>query len=178
MAVVTTKAITIANRDAVPAVINDGRVERGTLDSSIGSVGVGAADSATSYYPLMAIPSSAMVRALALTTPAGMSTLAANIGIFKNTRDSGGAALGTVAAAGSGTFFAAAQSLATAQDKVNVLNVAGNYPTDKREQPIWQAIGLASDPVTTFDIGLVITTANTGAAGRVGLEVHYCDNSN
>lgn len=178
MAVVTTKATTIANRDAVPSFVNDGRLERGTLDSSVGSVTVGAADSATSYYPLASIPSSAMVREVNVTCPAGMTTLAANIGVFKNTKDSGGAALGTVANTGSGSFFAAAQSLATAQNRVDVTNQAGLYPTDKREQAIWQAIGLAADPVTTFDIGVTVTTANTGAAGRVGIEVRYCDNSN
>ena len=177
MAVVTTKSTAVGNRDAVPYVLNDGRLERATLETAVGSVAVGAADSATSYYPLASVPSSAMVRGIYATCVAGMTTLAGNVGVFKNTKDSGGVALGTVANTGSGTAFASAQSFAAALNRSDITNQAGTYDTIKREQPLWQAIGLTTDPNTTFDIGVTVTTANTGAAGRLGLEVHYVDNS-
>lgn len=177
MAVVTTKSTTITNRDASPPVINDGRLERGVKKSAVGSVAVGAADSATSYYPVVSVPSSAMVRAVYATCPAGMTTLAGNVGVYKNTKDSGGAALGTAAFTNSDTIFASAQSFASALNRSDVTNANSNaYPTDKREQPLWQAIGLSADPITTFDIAVKVTTANTGAAGRIGLEVEYVDN--
>lgn len=178
MAIVTTKSAVITNRDAVPSVINDGRLERSNLKSAIGSVAVGAADSATSYFPLVSVPSSAMVRRILATVPAGMTTLAGNIGVFKNTRDSGGVALGTEANTSSGTLFASAQSFATVLNGSDVTNESTTYTTDKREMPLWQAIGLTVDPVTTFDIGVTVTTANTGVAGRLGLEVLFTDNSN
>jgi hypothetical protein len=176
MAVVNTKPTTITNRDSVPPVINDGRLERGVLKSGIGSVAVGAADSITSYYPLVAVPSTAMVRAVYVTAPTGMTSLAADIGVFKNTANAGGVTTGVVAFTSSNSFFAAAKSLATTQDRVDVTNTGTTYPTDKREQPLWQAIGLSADPGGTFDIGVKVTTANTGAGGRVGLEVQYVDN--
>lgn len=177
MAVVNTKGAVITNRDAAPAVINDARLSRGTLKSSIGSVAVGAADSATSYYPLVEIPTTAMVRAVYLTNPAGMTTLAGDIGVYKNTANSAGVTTGVVAAASSGAIFAAASTLpATVQNRTDVTNTGTTYPTDKREMPLWQAIGLTADPGGTFDIGLKVTTANTGAAGRLGLEVQYVDN--
>jgi hypothetical protein len=178
MAVVTVKSAVITNRDAVPPVINDGRLEKSNLKTGIGSVAVGAADSATSYYPLVSVPSSAVVRAVYATCVAGMTTLAGDIGVFKTTKDSGGAALGTVANTGSGTFFATAQSFAAALNRVDVTNEATTYTTLLREMPLWQAIGLTVDPQTYFDIGVTVTTANTGAAGRLGIEVEYCDNSN
>lgn len=178
MAIVTTKSTAVGNRDAVPSVINDGRIERSTLECAIGSVLVGAADSITSYYPLCAVPSSAMIRQILLTTVAGMTTAAGSLGVYKNTRDSGGVALGTPAFTGSATFFAAAQTLAAAQARLDVTNISGTYVLTKREQPLWQAIGLAADPNTTFDIGIALTTANTGAAGLMGIEVYYADNSN
>lgn len=177
-AIVTVKSSAITNRDAVPAVINDGRLERATLESATGVVAIGAADSITSYYPMCAIPSSAMVRDISASCPAGMTTLAGNIGVFKNTKDSGGVALGTIANTGSGTFFGSAQSFATAQNRTDVTNQSGNNTAAKREQPIWQAIGLTVDPNTTFDIGITVTTANTGAAGFIALEARYADNSN
>jgi hypothetical protein len=178
MAVVNTKSTAITNRDATPSVINDGRIERASLRSSIGSVAVGAADSATSYFPLVQVPTTAMVRAVIVTAVTGMTTLAGDIGVFKTTANNGGVTTGVVANTGSGSIFAAAKSLATTQDRVDVTNTGTTYPTDKREQPLWQAIGLASDPGGFFDIGIKVTTANTGAAGRVGLEVLYVDNSN
>lgn len=175
--IVQTKSLAISNRDAVPAVINDGRIERGSHKSSVGSVAVGAADSITSYYPLVQLPSTAMVRSLYMSCPAGMTTLAGNIGVFKNTKNAAGVTTGVPAFTGSDTIFAAATSMATAQQHADVTNLNANaYPTDKRELPLWQAIGLAADPGGTFDIGIVVTTANTGAAGRVGLEVQYADN--
>ena len=179
MAVVQTKSTVIANRDAVPAVISDGRLEKGALRSSIGSVAVGAADSATSYYTLAQVPTNAMVRAVYVTAVAGMTTLAGNIGVFKNTKNAAGVTTAVAANTNSDTIFASAQSLASALNRSDVTNANSNaYPTDKREQPLWQAIGLAADPGGTFDIGIAVTTANTGAAGRVGLEVQYVDNGN
>ena len=177
MAVVKTLSTVITNRDATPAVINDARLRGGTLKSGVGSVAVGAADSATSYYPLVEVPSTAMVRAVLVTAPAGMTTLAGNIGVFKNTKNANGVTTGVAANTGSDTLFASAQSLASVLNRSDVTNTGTSYPTDKREQPLWQAIGLAADPGGTFDIGIAVTTANTGAAGRVGLEVQYVDNS-
>lgn len=176
MAIVNTKSTTITNRDATPFVLNDGRLERGVMKVGCQSVAVGAADSATSYYPLCQIPSTAMVRSVYVTTPAGMTTLAGNIGVFKPTIGIAGVTTGVPAFTGSGTFFAAAQTLAVAQNRVDVTNANAAYPTNLREQPIWQAIGLSADPGGFFDIGIQVTTANTGAAGRAGLEVQYVDN--
>ncbi len=176
MAIVNTKSTTVTNRDATPAVINDGRLERGSIRSSIGSVAVGAADSATSYYPLMSVPTTAMVRSVFKTCVTGMTTLAGDVGVYKTTALSAGVTTGVAANAGSGSIFAAATSFATVQDRVDVTNTGTTYPTDKREQPLWQAIGLTADPGGFFDIGVKVTTANTGAAGRLGLEVQYVDN--
>lgn len=179
MAVVNSKSTVITNRDATPAVINDGRLTKSALRSAVGSVAVGAADSATSYYPLVEVPSTAMVRAVLATCPAGMTTLAGNVGVFKNTKNSGGSTTGVAANTNSDTIFASATSFASALNRSDVTNANSNaYGTDKREQPLWQAIGLSADPGGTFDIGIVVTTANTGSAGRVGLEVLYVDNGN
>lgn len=176
MAIVTTKSTAITNRDAVPAVINDGRLERGSLRASVGNVPVGAADSATSYYPLASVPSTAMVRAVLASCVTGMTTLAANVGVFLTTKASGGVALGTPAFTGSGSFFAAAQTFAAALNRSDITNAAGTNTLAKREQPLWQAIGMAADPGGLLDIGVTVTTPNTGAAGSLGLEVHYVDN--
>jgi len=168
MAVVTTKSITITNRDAVPQVINDGRVERGALRSSHGYVTGVNGDSIGSKYVLASLPSTAMVRAVLLSSGA-LASGAADIGVYRNTKD-GGAAV----AAG---LFGTGVSVATAQSRVDVTNESTTYTLDKQELPLWQAAGLASDPGSTLDIVATLTIALT-AGGFLGVEVQYTDNGN
>lgn len=176
MAVVKTLSAVLTNRDATPPVLNANSARGGVLKSGFGSVAVGAADSATSYYPLVEVPSNAVIRGVLVSAVAGMTTLAGNIGVFKNTKNAAGVTTGVAANTGSDTIFASAQSLATVLKRSDVTQTSTTYSTDKMEQPLWQAIGLTSDPGGTFDIGIAVTTANTGAAGRVGIEVQYVDN--
>ncbi|HEX4329451.1 MAG TPA: hypothetical protein VH105_21870 [Burkholderiales bacterium] len=166
MAVVTTKSTTITNRDTVPQVINDGRLERGTLKSAVGSVTAVNGDSIASKYVLASLPSTAMVRQVQLSS-AAITSGAANIGVYRNTRD-GGAAV-------SASLFAAAVSLASAQSNVDVTNQSGTNTVALQEQPLWQAAGLASDPASPLDIVVTLSAATT-AGGLVGLKVVYVDN--
>lgn len=175
MAVVNTKSTAITNRDASPLVINDARLERAVKKSAVGSVAVAATDSSTSYFPLVQVPTTAMVRAVFLTVTAGMTSLAGNVGVFKTTANSGGVTTGVVANTSSNTFFGSATSLASALNRSDVTG-SGSYTTDKREQPLWQAIGLSADPGGFFDIGVQLTANNAGSAGRVGVEIEYADN--
>lgn len=168
MAVVTTKSATITNRDAVPAVINDGRLERGALRSSHGYVTAVNGDSIGSKYVLASVPSSAMVRQVLLSNDA-ITTCAADIGVYRNTKD-GGAVV-------SAALFGSAVSLASAQSNVDVTNESTNYGVDKQEQPLWQAAGLTSDPGGTLDIVATLTAA-AGSGGKVGADIRYCDNGN
>lgn len=166
MAVVTTKSTTITNRDAVPQVINDGRLERGTLKSAVGSVTAANGDSIGSKYVLASLPSTAMVRQVLLSS-AAITSGAANVGVYRNTRD-GGAAV-------SASLFGAAVSIASAQSNVDITNQSGTNTIALQEQPLWQAAGLASDPASPLDIVVTLTAATT-AAGLVSLKVTYVDN--
>lgn len=170
MAVVITKSTVITNRDATPAVINDGRLAKGGVISAIGSVAVGAADSATSKFILATVPSTAMIRQILASCPAGMTTLAGDVGVYRATVD-GGAVVDV-------DLFGSAVSFATVLNNSDITDESTNYSTDKQEQPLWQAAGLTTDPGTPLDIVITVTTANTGVAGRVGLKVNYVDNGN
>lgn len=170
MAVVTTKSTVITNRDATPAVINDGRLAKGGLISAFGSVAVGAADSATSKFILASVPSTAMIRQVLASAPAGMTTLAGDVGVYRNTAD-GGAVVDV-------DLFGSAVSFATVLSNSDITNESTNYTTALQEQPLWQAAGLTTDPGGTLDIVVTVTTANTGVAGRLGLNVIYVDNGN
>ena len=166
MAVVTTKSTTITNRDAVPQVINDARLERGTLKSAVGSVTAVNGDSIGSKYVLASLPSTAMLRQVLLSN-AAITAGAANIGVYRNTRD-GGAVV-------SASLFGAAVSLAAAQNNVDVTNQSGSNTIAAQELPLWQAAGLAVDPASPLDLVLTLTAATT-AGGLVSVKVNYVDN--
>ena len=180
MAVVNLKSTTITNRDSIPYVMNDARLERGTLRSSVGNITAGSADTggatyaAGSTYVLATLPSTAIVRNVLLST-AALTSGVVSIGVGRNTRDSFGNAYPTAISATATALFASAQSVASALSKSNVTNQSGNYTMDKQEQPLWQAAGMTADPGTTLDIVVLVTTSLT-AGGRIGLEVQYVDN--
>lgn len=165
-AVVTTKSTAITNRDATPAVITDGRLERASMRSCIGSVLAVNGDSIGSKYILASVPSTAMVRKVLLSCVA-ITSGAGDIGVYRNTKD-GGAVVDA-------DFFASAQSIASILNNSDVTNESTIYTIDKREMPLWQAAGLTADPQTTLDIAITLTAATT-AGGLVGAQVEYVDN--
>lgn len=168
MAVVTTKSTAITNRDATPAIINDGRIEKGSLRSSRGYVSAANGDSIGSKYICAAVPSTAMVRKVLLSCDA-ITSGAADVGVYRNTKD-GGAAV-------SAGLFGTAVSIASALSNSDITNESGTYTLDKQEQPLWQAAGLSADPGGTLDIAMTLTAA-AAAAGKAGLVVEYVDNGN
>ncbi|MDB5802681.1 MAG: hypothetical protein JWN73_3 [Betaproteobacteria bacterium] len=180
MAVFNLKSTTITNRDTVPAVINDGRLERGSLKSSVGSVSAGTTDTggatyaAGSTYVLASLPSTALVRNVLLSC-AALTSGVVSVGVGLPTAKSGGAAFPAAINATATALFASAQSVATALSKSNITNQSGNYPLNKQELPLWSAAGLTADPGGLLDIVVLVTTSLT-AGGLIGLEVQYVDN--
>lgn len=169
MAVVTTKATTITNRDATPKVINDARLERGTLKSAQGYVTAVSGDSIGSKYIVAQIPSTAVVKAVKVNTDA-ITTCAGDVGLYRPT-----AVDGTAGAVISAAFFGSAVSLASVLTNSDVTNESTNFTIDKRDQPIWQASGLTADPGGMLDVAITLTAA-AGSGGKVGLVVDYVDN--
>ena len=81
--------------------------------------------------------------------------------------------LAVVVPATGSQFFASAIAVASAVPITNVTNESGNYTLAKRNQSLWQALGLASDPGGFFDIVAVVQTAVTTGLGRIGVRVQY-----
>lgn len=168
MAVVTVKSAAITNRDASPPVINNGRVERGGLKSSIGLCAFASGDSIGSKAILASIPSSAFVRDVVIECDA-ITTCAADVGVYRNTVD-GGAVVDA-------DFFASAQSLASALKRTSIIDESGVNTKANQQLPLWQAVGLTSDPQTTLDIVATLTAA-AGSAGSISADVIYVDGGN
>jgi hypothetical protein len=160
MAVVTVKSGVITNRDATPRVINNSPAAFGAIKGFVGSAVVTSGDSVASKYLLGQVPSNAVVRSLGVSCPDLGTTTIADFGIYKSTAD-GGAVVDA-------SFFGSAVSLKDgALTNSDITNESGTFSLANAEQPLWQALGLASDPGLIYDVVATLTGACDGTGSLV-----------
>jgi hypothetical protein len=177
MAIVNLKSPVINQLDTVPTIFETtGSGGPGFVRAINSYLTTDSGDSSTSTYKFVRLPTTAVVKHVLIegaaetagTYNAGVYYSDAPVnGVFDGTPPS---VAGTVVNA---TLFASAYSLAAATaEPTDIVNQAGNYPATNRNQPLWQAAGLASDPGGFFDLTLVdVTGVTTG--GLIGIEVEY-----
>jgi len=177
MAVDHVKSTPITNLDASPAAIQTmGEGGPASLKSiSSGDVIGVAASSIDATYQFVRVPSNCKVKQVIFDSQAqAVGTI--DLGVYYATDGEGGQPTSLlVAAAISRTLFAAAYSIAAATGQTDVTNQSTNYTPTKRNQPLWQAAGLAADPGGYFDIVGSLATAITTGTGKMGMTVHYTD---
>lgn len=162
MATEALKSGNITNRDSTPAVKINAAIAGGVMHGAAGTVEVTTDSDAGSTYRMFSIPSNARVHKLNVYTDAALTNFAADIGIYKSTADGG-----TVVDA---DHFGSAVDLATsAENGTDVTHESGVNNIDDVEKPLWQALGLTSDPNLIYDVVLTSTTAS-GAAGTLSLK--------
>lgn len=164
MAVVATKSTPLTNADATPAVINASRVDRARGLRSVGVVAAVSADSIASVYRFCRVRSSDRVSSIMLSCTA-ITTCAADVGLYQ-TAKAGGAVFDA-------DFFASAQSLAAVLSNADITHEAAVYTVAMREMPLWQAMGLTTDPMIDYDIAATLTAA-AGSAGTIAIEATVC----
>lgn len=135
---------------------------------------ISAAASVLSTYRMVRVASNVKVKKVALESEA-QGAGAVNVSVYYGDNIADGLSqTGVIVPTTGDQFFASDVSLATALTPTDVTNEGGNYPLSKRNMPLWQALGLASDPGGFFDIVLVVhTTAITTGTGRTGLRVEF-----
>lgn len=173
MAVETIKSVSITGLDALPAVPQStGEGSSGYLRHVDATAPVAAGSSATSTYRLVRLPSNAKLKSLDVMTDAAPGAGAISVGASYSDATTDGTQIALQGTLISATAFAAATTLsATANTRVDVLTA---LPVAKRMQPLWQALGLASDPGGFIDVLATVTTAVTNAV-NLGLEARYVD---
>jgi hypothetical protein len=168
MAVETLKSVGITNRDASPPVLNTaGRVgAAGRVFEVFDGIAImPASASVGSTIRCVSVPSSAVVSSVKVHSGA-QAAGAFDIGVYRNTRD-GGAVVDA-------DFFASAHSVAAAVLGVEVSEESTVYTIAKQKQPLWQAVGLTSDPGGELDIvATCATTAVTTGLAAYALRVQY-----
>jgi hypothetical protein len=176
MAISHIKSTGVTNLDGAPPTANTaGEGAAGLLRQINGFVTAVAADSINTTYQLVRIPSNAKVKSVILESEA-QGAGAVDIGLYYATDGEGGKPTSLLAAAAiSQAFFGSAVSVAGAVVPTDVTNESGTYTLDKRNQPIWQAAGLTSDPGGYFDVVATVTTAITTGTGRLGVDVRWAE---
>jgi hypothetical protein len=166
MAVVESKSTQITNRDATPRVMNNPGSVAGVIRGFAATLEAGNGDSIGSKYRMARVPSNAFMHSLRLYCDDLGTTTVADIGLY-DTSDNGGAVVDA-------DFFASAVVMnAGALNGSDILHEAATvYDIDKVEKPLWQCLGLASDPKKDYDVVLTLTAACDGA-GTVTLKGTY-----
>lgn len=137
-----------------------------------------AADATGSTYQLVRVPSFAIIKAVVFESEAqGAGKFSLSVYYSDSTVDGTPVANQGLIVGGSPggvAFFAADIDCASAVLPTNETNQNSVYTLNLRDQPLWQALGLAADPGGFFDIVAVChTTAVTTGTGRLGIKVDY-----
>jgi len=163
MAVVTTKVTAITNRDSLPKALSNPFLTKADIHEAVGTLEAVSGDSIGSKYIMANVPSNARVSRMLLSCDA-ITTLAADIGIYKSTEDGGDVV--------DANFFATAQVLTSALKNLDVTHLSGVFGVENVEKQLWEALGETEDPNILYDIVLTLT-AGAGAAGTVSFKAQY-----
>jgi hypothetical protein len=177
MAVDHVKSTYVTNSDASPAVANTaGEGGPAPLKAvSSGSVVGVASSSQDATYQFVRVPSTAIIKAIFLES-AAQAAGTMDVGVYYATDGLINKPTALLAAAAiDQDFFASAYALTNLSQPTNITNERGTYTPAKQVQPLWQALGLTSDPGGNFDIVGTVVTAITTGTGSMGMQVFYTD---
>jgi len=165
MAVVALKSTPITNRDATPAVLNEGRMSGGMVRHARGVITTGSADTTASTYRFFQLPSNALLIRLLLTTNGTGTVGAMDVGLYRTTAD-GGAVVDA-------DLFSSAKLLTTALVGFDALRESTTIAIAASDvKPLWQWAGLSADPRVIYDV-VGTLTATVDAAHDMLLECDY-----
>jgi hypothetical protein len=171
------KSQVITNRDATPMVLTDAFLKGGNAKEASASITTnGSADAADSIYRMVPVPSHARVSKVTLQSDALGSACALDVGVYWPTFIPVGAGLSAAnQSVVIGTaFFASAVACSAALVLTEVTNESTTNTIAKQQQPLWQALGLATDPGIDLDVCIHVQAA-VAAAGDIGLKVSYVE---
>lgn len=166
MAIVSTKATAISNRDSSPKVLSNSNISRGDVKQAVGTIETTGSDTAASIYYFASVPSNARISKVLLSCDGNNTAGAGDIGLYRTTAD-GGAAVDV-------DFFASAQVITSALNKSDVTHESAVFGIEDVEKPLWEALGLSEDPKYHYDIAMTLTTADD-AADTVSLHVEWVE---
>lgn len=162
----TVNSTWIGNAVATPAVATNSNQSAGRLFSAKSVATVSAAQASSDVIRLVRVPSNARVDAVLLSTGDATTGGAINIGVWQTAGNGG-----TVVDA---DLFASALALTGGPfNRSDQTWESGEYTYAESCLPLWQVLGLTSDPNREYDIAAEVSTVFNGAGTTMVLEVHY-----
>ncbi|MBS4046566.1 MAG: hypothetical protein KG075_09520 [Alphaproteobacteria bacterium] len=156
----------IGNAVASPKVFTDANQSVGTGRVAKSAATVSATQASGDTIRLVRVPSNARIDAVLLTTADATTAGAINIGVWQ-TSENGGAVVDA-------DLFASALALTggpfTRSDQTFE---SGEYTYAETCLPLWQVLGLTTDPKRDYDIVAQVSTTGDGMGTVMVLEVHY-----
>lgn len=165
-AAANTKATGVTNADATPPVRTHVLVSQGRLHESVGTVEIAAADDAASVYRVARVHSSWRIAEIKRFNDAITSGSAFDCGVY-DIAANGGAAVDADLFGTDITLVSA--SVTGVEETFEALNI------DKIEKPLWEALGLSTDPGKWYDLAYTGDTPGSGA-GTLSVRVRYVQN--
>lgn len=124
-----------------------------------------------STYRMLRLPSNAKLKDLVFEA-AALGAGAFDIGAYYSDSANDGTPAASQGLVIDADFFASAVNCASAVARASYFNESGNNLLSKRNQPLWQALGISADPGGFIDIVLTVTTAIT-TGGLVAVSAEY-----
>lgn len=156
----------IGNAVATPKVATNSNQSVGQVFSAKSVATVSATQSSGDTIRLVRVPSNARIDAVLLTTGDATTAGNINIGVWQ-TADNGGAVVDA-------DLFASALALTggpfTRSDQTWE---SGEYTYAESCLPLWQVLGLTTDPNREYDIVAQVSTTGDGMGTTMVLEVQY-----
>ena len=177
MATEALKSDAITSLDTSPVVrLVPGAGGEAHLRVASGYVTAVTAKDNASTYQMCRVPSRAIIKQVKLSLDAAVTTFTVDVGWYYSTSTTDGtpaASQGTAVNTTSGSqLHGTAIALASIVVPTEYTNESTNYTAAKRQQPVWQACGLTTNPGGYFDLTLTTTTTNSGGP-VVYAEVQY-----
>lgn len=165
MAVVNRSSTGITNADATPVVKNNAGVGGGVVRSTGGAITVAADDSATSVQRACRVPSNAYIRAVRVSAADFTTAGAINVGVYQTTANGG-------AVVDADLFGSAVDMSGGPFSNLDITHESGEFTVAERDTPLWQVLGLSSDPCREYDIAATIST-NFNGGQNYRIDVDY-----
>ncbi len=164
------KSKVIANRDATPTVLTDGILATGDVQEVIGCENLPTTADIGTTVRLVNIPSSARISSLEYFN-AQLGTSGLDVAAWYPTVVPVQSSVVASRLISSSTFAANIAGVDTGT-VADGLGTIAQLSVPKRTQPLWQQLGLVSDPLVNIDLGFTVRTTNS-IAGYVGLRARF-----
>ena len=171
------KSTAITNLDATPATISTtGEGAEGLLRENDAYLSTVSSDLAASTYQLVRVRSSVKMKSLIFEAQA-MSGGKVQLGLYysDDTRDGTSLANAGTVVSGCVALFSGDIDCTSAVAPVEELTETNTFTPLMRQQPLWQAAGLASDPGGKFDIVATCHTTGITTGARLNVRAYFVE---